>query len=367
MVNMKILLLMLLVPCQLLGQDFTGIWTGFISAKQSRFPFELAISGEKDDLSGYSLIVFIIDDIEHTGIKTIKIKSKKSFISIEDDELIFEDYKIASKKVTLYGKLSFVAGSTTVLEGTFFTRAMDRTSYNGTIRLEKKNDFSKTKLITHLEKLNLLSGLSFLKPKAPNEESKTISNTEITNESAPPAKLIPPGELMTPHTLKEGQVQVSIPVNTKPELSTKPVSIQAADNAINTFKNSITTFKAAADIAARKTEILRTIYFQSDSLVLSLYDNGEIDGDTVSVLVNDNIVIAEKGLSATAIRTTVYIPTGFTGSLQVLMYAENLGRIAPNTGLLIVEDGNDKYQIRFEGDLQKNSAVIFRRKGDTDN
>ena len=44
------------------------------------------------------------------------------------------------------------------------------------------------------------------------------------------------------------------------------------------------------------------------------------------------------------------------------MYAENLGRIAPNTGLLIVEDGEEKYQIRFEGDFQKNAAIVFRRK-----
>ena len=44
------------------------------------------------------------------------------------------------------------------------------------------------------------------------------------------------------------------------------------------------------------------------------------------------------------------------------MYAENLGRIAPNTGLLIVQDGDKRHEIRFSGDMQKSSAIIFRRQ-----
>jgi hypothetical protein len=44
------------------------------------------------------------------------------------------------------------------------------------------------------------------------------------------------------------------------------------------------------------------------------------------------------------------------------MYAENLGSIPPNTGLLIVQDGEQRYDIRFAGDMKKSSAVILRRK-----
>jgi len=44
------------------------------------------------------------------------------------------------------------------------------------------------------------------------------------------------------------------------------------------------------------------------------------------------------------------------------MYAENLGIIPPNTGLLIVQEGNNRYEIRFEGNFQKNSAIILKRK-----
>jgi len=46
------------------------------------------------------------------------------------------------------------------------------------------------------------------------------------------------------------------------------------------------------------------------------------------------------------------------------MYAENLGKLAPNTGLLIVYDGTDRYEIRFSGDYKKNAAIVFRKKED---
>ncbi|MES1223779.1 MAG: hypothetical protein ABUT20_50255, partial [Bacteroidota bacterium] len=47
---------------------------------------------------------------------------------------------------------------------------------------------------------------------------------------------------------------------------------------------------AAVNVEKRKSETIQSIEFKSDSLVLALYDNGEIDGDTVSVLINGEVV-----------------------------------------------------------------------------
>jgi hypothetical protein len=44
------------------------------------------------------------------------------------------------------------------------------------------------------------------------------------------------------------------------------------------------------------------------------------------------------------------------------MHAESLGLIPPNTGLLIIQDGATRHEIRFEGDLQRSSAIVLRRK-----
>ena len=78
--------------------------------------------------------------------------------------------------------------------------------------------------------------------------------------------------------------------------------------------------------------------------------------------MNDKVIIAKQRLSTSVINTTVYTSQYPGDSLKLIMYAENLGSIPPNTGLLIIQDGDDRHEIRFEGDLQKNSAIILRRK-----
>ena len=118
---------------------------------------------------------------------------------------------------------------------------------------------------------------------------------------------------------------------------------------------------AAAFVQERKMIAPQIVTFKSDSLELSLYDNGEIDGDTVSVLLNGTILLAKQGLKASAIKKTIYIQRG-DDEVNLVLYAENLGKYPPNTGLLVVHDGDDVYQLRFSADLQQNAAVVFRRK-----
>ncbi|MGH2648677.1 MAG: hypothetical protein ACRDE8_13965, partial [Ginsengibacter sp.] len=122
---------------------------------------------------------------------------------------------------------------------------------------------------------------------------------------------------------------------------------------------------AAANISSRKIEAIQSVEIKSDSLLLTLYDNGEIDGDTVSVILNGKVIMPMQGLTANGINKTIYITPEMGDSIVLIMYAENLGSIPPNTGLLIVHDGDARHEIRFTGDLQKNSAIILKRKKKT--
>jgi hypothetical protein len=119
---------------------------------------------------------------------------------------------------------------------------------------------------------------------------------------------------------------------------------------------------APARIAERSVAAPQTVFFKSDSLELSLYDNGEVDGDTVSVLLNGQLILEKQGLKTSAIKKTIYVPAGQADSLTLVLFAENLGKYPPNTGLLVVHDGEDVYQVRFSADLRQNAAVIFKRK-----
>ena len=122
---------------------------------------------------------------------------------------------------------------------------------------------------------------------------------------------------------------------------------------------------AAAEISKRKLETIRTVEIAQDSLVFSLYDNGAVDGDTVSVLLNGQVIMPRVGLLVTATSKTIYLTPEMGDSISVVMYAENLGSIPPNTGLLVIHDGTKIYEIRFSGDLSKNSKIILVRKKKT--
>ncbi|HMG66815.1 MAG TPA: hypothetical protein VK588_03980, partial [Chitinophagaceae bacterium] len=284
---------------------------GTLQTGDTRVPYELVISGKKNSLKGYSLLVFTFKGVENVGIKTMDIDMKRASIAIEDGDLIYDNYTTPSRRVKLYGSLVWVGrDSNMTLNGTFSTRSMDmrapnENAFKGTIFLQRKNNRSQTRLVSKLTEMNLAGTLSFGTPS-----SKEISTSKN----------------------KENITQVK-------EIKTPP----------------------KPEPVARKTEIIRAVSFHSDSLVLSLYDNGEIDGDTVSIILNGKVLISKQGLTAKAITKTVYA-SDLNDSSVLVMYAENLGRIPPNTGLLVLQDGNERYQIRFSGDLQNNSAIILRRK-----
>jgi len=119
---------------------------------------------------------------------------------------------------------------------------------------------------------------------------------------------------------------------------------------------------AVSMVDGRETEPSETITFKSDSLVLALYDNGEVDGDTVSVIINDEIFIEKQGLKSVAFKKTFYFSPEQGDSLLVVLFAENLGIYPPNTGLLIIKDGDDQHYVRFKADLDRNAAILLRKK-----
>ena len=119
---------------------------------------------------------------------------------------------------------------------------------------------------------------------------------------------------------------------------------------------------AAALVDGRETKPSETIFFKSDSLSIALYDNGEVDGDTVSVIINDELFIEKQGLKSSAFRKTFYIPKGEGDSLLVVLFADNLGKYPPNTGLLQIKDGEEIFYVRFKADLDRNAAIVLRRR-----
>ena len=108
----------------------------------------------------------------------------------------------------------------------------------------------------------------------------------------------------------------------------------------------------------RKKNILKTISISQPTFHLSFYDNGEIDGDSISVFYNGKVVLANKRLSDKPISLTLTLDDNVQENI-ITMYADNLGSIPPNTALMIVTDGNKRYEVRIESDTEKSGSVVF--------
>ncbi len=91
---------------------------------------------------------------------------------------------------------------------------------------------------------------------------------------------------------------------------------------------------------------------------LDFYDNGEIDGDSITVLVNKKVVLSHQRLTAKPI--TSYINMDLNSPFQeVEMVAENLGTIPPNTALLIITAGKKRYELFLSSTETKSARVRF--------
>lgn len=110
----------------------------------------------------------------------------------------------------------------------------------------------------------------------------------------------------------------------------------------------------------RQTVLSKDIEITSDSVRLSFYDNGDIDGDSISVFLNKKPILVKQALTAEALN--IYIKLDSTREVnEISMFAENLGVYPPNTALMTVNDGEHRYEVYLSSSLSQNASVRLRR------
>ena len=134
-----------------------------------------------------------------------------------------------------------------------------------------------------------------------------------------------------------------------------PVLSQAELNK-KAFDDSIKTVKTQ-----RSADTLSTIITAADSIVITIVDNEVVDGDTVTVFHNNEVLVSRLFVSAHPYRIVVPLKADVPIHEFVLV-ANNLGSIPPNTALLTIEAGKDRYQLKAASDLKKNAVILFKHR-----
>jgi len=108
----------------------------------------------------------------------------------------------------------------------------------------------------------------------------------------------------------------------------------------------------------RVIEEVESIIIRVPEIKIELYDNAEVDGDTVSIFLNKNLLLHKKRLSD---KPLVLFITAVQGiEYELLMFAENEGSIPPNTSLMLITAGDDKFERRINASGQKSPTLKFR-------
>jgi len=103
------------------------------------------------------------------------------------------------------------------------------------------------------------------------------------------------------------------------------------------------------------------IEVHNTDLQIQLLDYLKPDNDTVSVYLNREILVKNIRISKrpSLIKFSIDKRIEFH---ELLLYAENLGLIPPNTSELILIDGESKHRVMIVSDKQKTAAIYLRYK-----
>jgi len=346
------------------AQDLTGIWKGyFITDVGEQYKLEFQI--KQDNPSSVTGVSYSYLDVRFYGKATMTGSMDRSEKKFQIQELRTVEVKSLGGGGTCLMKYIFTydrSGKEEFLEGTFVGKSEDRQNpkNNGDwgncgggkvyLRRVQNSDF-------YVE--------PFLRDK-PVVKKDTAAT--VTTSPPPVVKKVPPKTNPTTTKKKTSTVKkptTSVKKNTS-TVKTKPVIINPkTDSTKKTtqpeIKNPVAAKKTITPdiLKTRENALAQTITVNTEQVTIKLYDNGEIDDDTISVFVDKQLKLSHKRLSTSPIVLTLDFDASDTEH-EVVMVAENLGRIPPNTSLMVITAGDKRYQVQITSTEQKNAMVRFK-------
>ena len=104
---------------------------------------------------------------------------------------------------------------------------------------------------------------------------------------------------------------------------------------------------------------VKEIEVHNKQIELRISDYMNVDNDTVSIYQNRDRIAEKKRISKRPIRLNVNLDPRFEYN-EIILFAENLGRIPPNTSQLLIIDGKNTHKLVIESDMQKTAAIYLK-------
>ncbi len=371
------ILLSSLTPISSFSQNLTGIWRGyFITENDDQYKFELQIEQKGNRISGVSYSYL-------TTVFYGKATLTGSFNRTEQSALISEiktvEVRMSSFSSACIMKCNFqyaVSGREQFLEGTF-TSKFEKASPgakkgddcgSGKVYLRKvpTSDFYiEPFLRNRLQSDSVKNTTPVL--KKPVTVTKTPSKKPFVAVKIPVVKKNPPVVTKKPVTNSTTKTATKPPAKTNTSIAQINIPGKEIRDSVKKIDDAPVTneviqkpaFSVPEVLKNRENALVKTLVVNNQDVTIKVYDNGIVDGDTISVYLDKKLILSHKGLSEVPIIFHLKMEED-NSEHEVTMVAENLGRIPPNTSLMIVESGDQRFNVFISSNEQKNAVVRFR-------
>ena len=358
------------------AQNLTGFWKGyFITERGDSYRLEFQIDQNKDK-SVIGVSYSYGDNINFYGKATMTGRyAIDNGFSIAETKTVEVKSSGGGTCLMNYKFTYTKSGKEEYLEGTYVGRTEDRSDprKNGPwgdcgggrvfLRRVQNSDFPvepflKDKIQPKTEETpatkEVPKVVQKINAQVPKPKTKTTTKTTPKNNTT--AKKTVPKK--TPTIVQKTPIKkpISKPDQTvvKKDTVTRKNTAIVIDKPVEKAKINIPTVTRS-----RQNELTQSFTVHSEEITIKLYDNGEIDNDTISVYLDGQLILSNKRLSTAPITYTIKLDEN-NPEHTLVMVAENLGRIPPNTSLMIVQDGDKRYSTSITSTEQKNAMVRFR-------
>lgn len=341
----------------LFAQDLTGIWRGYFiteSGENYKLEFQLKLNPTKSSTGvSYSYL-----DVRFYGKATMT-----GFFNKSEKELSIQEIKTVEVRNIGGGstcimnyKLKFAqSGKEEFLEGTYIGKQEN-------VKTAVWGDCGGGKVFLR----RVTTSDFYLEPFL---KGKIQPKTEDTTAKVPPITKAP---------VKKPQVAKTVPGKTIVKTPTKPVQNKTVQRKTTVIPKTDSVKAPKVDVVTpqrpivkpvivpaqtrdRENNVIKTIEVDATEITIKIYDNGEVDDDTVSVYLDNKLVIASQRISSKPLTYKFQLNESEPEHI-VTMVADNLGRIPPNTSLMIVNAGDKRYEVFISTNEQKNAVIRFRYK-----
>jgi hypothetical protein len=344
------------------AQQITGVWKGRINGKT----VELKIIQKGDSLVGTSY---------YTGLTRASFRrySIKGYFDANTKSVVWwDDELISSKANTTDRPFMSVADFNCPGGGRMFLNGKSGDK-------DEQEDPRGSVNLTKVERSSVKDEWDFVLDhfgEGGNDPEIIDSISKIAFAHAPvPERVIPPKPMpveqpvviAAPVKKDPPTVKVEKPQTPKPTPPSIPAVVQAPPvkkeiPPVVIAEKKLPPRPLTTDemFTSRKKVFNKEIALSGDSIELRFYDNAEVDGDSISLYLNDKLIFTHIRLTANAY--TILLPVkDLNENNELVMVAENLGSIPPNTAFMVAIVGDKRHEAHLES-TENSSCLIRLRK-----